>query len=135
MKRLCMFSCPGMSEETTENETLGGVLMNGLGGSESPGVGVSGSKPLVNGDLREGDSEGEYEGRKTTVLTDTVGDNSTSSSTGKQREVPVKVSIVIRSTPLPVRGWISLGKALHIQLEWRRIWNYSGVACQDVFMK
>lgn len=87
-----------MSEETTENETLGGVLVNGLGGRESPGVGVSGSKPLVNGDLREGDSEGEYEGRQTTVLTDGVGDSSTSSSAGKQREVAVKVSTVIRST-------------------------------------
>lgn len=95
MKRLCMFSCPGMSDETTENETLGGVLMNGLSGRESPGVGVSGSKPLVNGDLRDGDSEGEYDGRKTAaVLTDTISDSGTSSSAVKQGDVSVKVSIV-----------------------------------------
>lgn len=86
-----MFSCPGMSGETTENEPLGGVLMNGLSGSESPGVGVSGSKPLVNGDLRNGDSEGEYGAGKSAVMTDSVNESGASSSTGNQGDVSGKV--------------------------------------------
>ena len=84
-----MFSCR-MSCEKTESETLEGVLLNGIGGHESPGVGVSGSKPLVNGDLREGESEGDYSGGKKAILTESAVESSNASD-GKQGEVSVKV--------------------------------------------
>lgn len=56
-----------MSGEKTDSETLGGVLMNGVDGRESPAVGVSGSKPLVNGDLRDGEGDSEYVGMKSAL--------------------------------------------------------------------
>ena len=80
-----------MSGEKTENEKLGGVLLNGIGSHESPGVGVSGSRPLVNGDLRDGDSESEYGRGKSAVLTDSASEGG-SSSAGKQGDVVVKVN-------------------------------------------
>ena len=79
-----------MSCEKTESEALEGVLLNGIGGRESPAVGMSGSKPLVNGDLREGDSEAEYGGGKRGVLTES-GIESGSASDVKQGDVLVKV--------------------------------------------
>ena len=58
---VCAFSAESMSDrDKTDSETLGGVLINGIGGRESPAVGVSGGKPLVNGDLRDGEGDGEY---------------------------------------------------------------------------
>ena len=74
-----------MSGEKTEKE-MGGVLLNGVGSQGSPGVGVSGSRPLVNGDLRDGDSEG-----KSAVLTESAGEGG-SSSAGKQEDDVVKVN-------------------------------------------
>ena len=46
-----------MSSETSDSERSG--LVNGIG-HESPGIGVSGTKPLVNGDLRDGEKEDEF---------------------------------------------------------------------------
>jgi hypothetical protein len=52
-----------MSSDKNESEsTLNGpVLVNGMEevGRESPGVGVSGNKPMVNGDLRDVGDGGE----------------------------------------------------------------------------
>ena len=54
-----------MSSDKSESEsTLNGpVLVNGMemegAGRESPGVGVSGNKPMVNGDLRDVGDGGE----------------------------------------------------------------------------
>jgi hypothetical protein len=92
-----------MSCEKTKSEALEGVLLNGIGGRESPGVGVSGSKPLVNGDLREGDSEAEYGGGKRGVLTESTLE-SVGASDGKQGDVLVKppspsVSLIVSSGP------------------------------------
>ena len=75
-----------MSDEKPESEALGvgGVLMNGVtgGGRESPAVGVSGCKPLVNGDLGEGDGEDEYGSGVKSVV-----DGSTSSTEGDLMKV------------------------------------------------
>lgn len=61
--------CSTMSSDKTESEaaTLGPVLINGIDGAgrESPGVGVSGNKPMVNGDLRE--DEGDFVAVKSAV--------------------------------------------------------------------
>ena len=67
---------------------MGGVLLNGIGSQGSPGVGVSGSRPLVNGDLRDGN---EYSGGKSAVLTESAGEGG-SSSAGKQGDDVVKVN-------------------------------------------
>ena len=78
-----------MGDEKTESEKMGSVLVNGLGGHESPGVGVSGTKPLVNGDLRNGEGEAEF-GGKSAVMTDTVVE-SVVTPAGKQGDVAGKV--------------------------------------------
>ena len=62
-------------------------MVNGIG-HESPAVGVSGSKPLVNGDLRDGEKEDDYAIGGTVPATDGVGESIT--ATGKA-EVVVKV--------------------------------------------
>ena len=78
-----------MSAEKTESEPLGAVLMNGVGaaaGRESPGMGVSGSKPLVNGELREAAGDGSGDGEFAAVKT-----SADSSASSAHEEVAVKV--------------------------------------------
>ena len=71
-----------MSSEKSESEpTLGPVMMNGVdeGGRESPGVGVSGNKPMVNGDLRDvGDSHSTADFTAVKTPVDCINNNSAS---------------------------------------------------------
>ena len=79
-----------MSSEKSESEpTLGPVIMNGVdeGGRESPGVGVSGNKPMVNGDLRDvGDGQADF---ATVVKSPVDGINNNSA----HEDVAVKVCV------------------------------------------
>ena len=76
--------------EKAESEALGAVLMNGVGGRESPGMGVSGSKPLVNGELREVGGVGD-DGSETDLLT--LNSTVDGSSSATLEDVAVKVCV------------------------------------------
>ena len=80
------------SEKDREGETAA-LLVNGVSGRESPAVGVSGNKPLVNGDLGDNASEGELIGGTKTTLegnSDTI-----------QGDMTGKVRVCVRAIRTP----------------------------------
>lgn len=65
-------------------------MVNGIG-HESPAVGVSGSKPLVNGDLRDGEKDEDYGTGGPVSGTEGVGESITATGKG---EAVIKVRSV-----------------------------------------
>ena len=87
---MCMCACacvcrppPFCRMSETEKEKLGSVLANGIGhDSPTVAVGVSGNKPMVNGDLRENEKDEFSRSGAVPAVENTVGDSVTATAVG-----------------------------------------------------